>query len=73
MTPAPPAARDSPSEDTLQLDLPILLPDIEDERDPCIQRLIERVEAKRGVLQAHAVTGRPGEPAASGIWVKACR
>ncbi len=61
MTPAPRASPNPPSEDTLQLDLPILLPDIEDERDPCIQRLIERVEAKRGVLQAHVVTSGPVE------------
>ncbi len=57
-----PPSPDPPSEDTLQLDLPILLPDIEDERDPCSQRLIERGEAKRGVLQAHVVTGGPDEP-----------
>ncbi|NOX38311.1 MAG: cadmium-translocating P-type ATPase [Calditrichaeota bacterium] len=40
-------------EKKLQIELPLLLPHIEDERDQCVQRLIERLEIKRGVEQVH--------------------
>ncbi len=42
-------------ERTLQLDLPILLPEVQDDQDQCIRRLIERVEARKGVTGAHVV------------------
>ncbi|MDX1610990.1 MAG: cation-translocating P-type ATPase [Candidatus Thermoplasmatota archaeon] len=48
-----PPQRASANERTLQLDLPVLLPEVHDERDPCIQRLIQRVTAKPGVRTAH--------------------
>ncbi len=40
-------------EKKLQIELPVLLPHVKDERDQCVQRLIERLEIKRGVEQVH--------------------
>jgi len=40
-------------EATLQLRLPLLLPDVVDRRDQCIDRLTEEIRANRGVAQAH--------------------
>lgn len=42
-------------EQTVQLDIPVLLPQIEDTRDGCVRRLEEALEARRGVLRAHVV------------------
>ena len=41
------------SRSTLQLDIPILLPDVEDERDPCVSRLQERLTHRRGIERVH--------------------
>ena len=40
-------------EETLQLDLPLLLPGVPDERDQCVERLMERVSTQRGIARAH--------------------
>ncbi len=42
------------TEQTLQLEIPVLLPDIEDERDQCVERLKERItDYAKGIVQAH--------------------
>ncbi|MFV1980891.1 MAG: heavy metal translocating P-type ATPase, partial [Rhodothermia bacterium] len=48
--------------DKLQIDLPILLPDIRDARDACVSRLISSLEAKSGIDHAHVVEGTELEP-----------
>jgi len=40
-------------EATLQLKLPLLLPDVVDRRDRCVDRLTQEIRANRGVAQAH--------------------
>ena len=47
-------------EKTLQLEIPLLLPEVEDEKDDCIERLLERLENHRGIKKAH-VEHRNGE------------
>lgn len=37
----------------LTINLPIILPDVPNEKDPCISRLIDTLEGKEGVEQAH--------------------
>ncbi|MGH7601594.1 MAG: heavy metal translocating P-type ATPase, partial [bacterium] len=37
----------------LKLEIPILLPGVEDERDQSVERLLERVKSHRGIAQAH--------------------
>ncbi len=41
----------------LRLEIPLLLPDIVDERDGCVVRLQEALSARRGVNEAHVVQG----------------
>ncbi len=38
---------------TVQLEIPILLPGVEDECDQCVTRLIERLSQRKGVGQVH--------------------
>lgn len=40
-------------EQTLELEIPLLLPDIESEKDACVDRLLERIGDLRGVEKAH--------------------
>ncbi|MFQ5583063.1 MAG: heavy metal translocating P-type ATPase [Calditrichia bacterium] len=40
-------------EKTLKIEIPVLLPDVEDEQDQCIGRLLKRLSNHRGILQAH--------------------
>lgn len=47
-------------DNTLQLDIPLLLPDIDDEKDACVERLLERIGNHRGIEKAH-VDHRDGE------------
>ncbi|QXD13785.1 heavy metal translocating P-type ATPase [Rhodocaloribacter litoris] len=49
--------------DKLQLDLPILLPDVPDARDACVRRLTASLEAQEGVEHVHVLTATDGEPA----------
>lgn len=46
-------------EDTLQLDLPLLLPAILDERDQCVERLLERLAGIRGIERADDLSKLP--------------
>lgn len=41
------------SASTLQLEIPVVLPHIEDERDQCVGRLTELIAARKGIQQAH--------------------
>ncbi len=49
------------SEQTIQLDLPVLLPDLVDARDECLARLEQMLENLRGIQRAHIT--HDGEPA----------
>ena len=40
-------------ENTVQLEVSLLLPEVEDERDQCVERLLERVSRHRGIDRAH--------------------
>ncbi|HZD11779.1 MAG TPA: heavy metal translocating P-type ATPase [Candidatus Binatia bacterium] len=48
-------------ENTLKLDIPLLLPQIDDARDACVHRLERELENSRGVVRAHVKYN--GEPA----------
>jgi len=37
----------------LQLKIPVLLPQVPNEKDTCVQRLIEELEAKEGLEKVH--------------------
>ncbi len=43
----------------LKLDIPLLLPEIPDEKDLCIDRLISTLEEKEGIEKAHVKDGDP--------------
>ena len=43
----------------LQLNLPVLLPDVPDARDRCVERLLSALQAERGITEAHL---KPSEP-----------
>ena len=45
----------------LQLDIPLLLPEIPDEKDACVERLISTLEEKEGIEKAHVKDGKPAE------------
>ena len=49
---------------SVRLDLPLLLPDIKDERDRCVTRLVHLLERRDGVSRAHVVLAgeEPAEP-----------
>ena len=40
-------------DETLRLDLPLLLPEVPDARDACVHRLTESLETREGVERAH--------------------
>ena len=48
---------------TVQLDLAVLLPEVPDERDVCVQRLIDRLSARPGVERVHLVEASGSTPA----------
>src|SRR3972149_11071249 len=41
------------SENTIQLEIPILLPGVADERDQCVERLQEVLGHRKGLSQVH--------------------
>ena len=45
---------------TVQIDLPLLLPSVPDARDTCVQRLTESMEAREGVKRAHIRNAEDG-------------
>ncbi len=40
-------------EDTVKLEIPLLLPEVEDDQDGCLKRLESVLENRRGILRAH--------------------
>ena len=48
-------------EHTVRIDLPVVLPDVADERDACVERLERYLTGHRGILDAHLVT-KPEQP-----------
>ena len=46
----------------VQLDLPVLLPDVPDATDDCVERLIQSLINRAGVARAHITPGENGEP-----------
>lgn len=44
-----------------RFDLPLLLPDVPDERDECVRRLTALLENRPGVTKVHVVTGKDGD------------
>lgn len=49
------------SEQTVELEIPVLLPQIEDARDECVNRLEHELQSRRGVLHTHVLYN--GQPA----------
>ena len=45
----------------IQLDLPVLLPEVPDERDRCVDRLLQSLRAEAGVDTVHLKEGSPPE------------
>ncbi len=48
--------------DTFRIELRLLLPEVEDERDACVARLTDRLGQEPGLMRGHVVS-RKGEPA----------
>lgn len=48
---------------TLQLDIPLVLPDLPDEADACVRRLTVHLAARPGVEKVHVVGREAGKPA----------
>ncbi|WP_454905067.1 heavy metal translocating P-type ATPase [Variovorax gossypii] len=46
----------------LRLDLPLILPDVDDVEDHCVQRLTEALEGRPGISEAHVVRDPDGQP-----------
>ncbi len=47
----------------LQLDIPLLLPEVDDAADGCVTRLIAELDGRPGVEQAHVIEAGPESPA----------
>lgn len=47
----------------LRLELPMLLPDVDDPADACIDRLVNNLTARDGVVSAHVIGAQDAEPA----------
>ncbi len=48
--------------DHVQLDLPIVLPDVPDTKDACVDRLTHSLREQEGIGKAHVITATNGEP-----------
>lgn len=48
--------------DHIELDLPILLPDVPDAKDACVDRIVENLQARDGIDRAHVRPADNGEP-----------
>ncbi len=49
------------SEPRVSLELPVVLPEVDDHHDQCIERLVERLESLRGITSAHIENGEADE------------
>lgn len=47
----------------LQLDIPLLLPEVRDASDLCVRRLTDELEGREGVEEAHVIAGTEDAPA----------
>ncbi|SHK85429.1 heavy metal translocating P-type ATPase [Rhodothermus profundi] len=47
----------------VRVELPVILPDIPDERDPCVERLQASLATRQGIERVHVVPPRNGTPA----------
>ena len=47
----------------IRLDLPLLLPEIPDEADRCVARMLDELREREGVREAHVVGAAAGEAA----------
>ena len=45
----------------IQLEIPILLPEIQDEKDQCIERLVEAINNEKGIEKTHIQKGNPNQ------------
>jgi Zn2+/Cd2+-exporting ATPase len=61
----PPTRRscERPISEKLTLKLPVLLPDVPDDHDACVDRLIESLRSEAGVEDVHVVEATDAEPA----------
>jgi len=48
--------------DRIQLDLPILLPDVPDAKDACVERLTSSLQAHSGIDRVHVAPAENGDP-----------
>ena len=46
----------------LQIEIPVLLPKVPDEKDQCVTRLIERLSGREGIEKVHIADGNNGMP-----------
>ena len=46
----------------LRLDLPLVLPDVDDANDRCVTRLLDALSGRPGLAEAHVVGGESGSP-----------
>ncbi|NBC16275.1 MAG: heavy metal translocating P-type ATPase, partial [Bacteroidetes bacterium] len=53
---------DTQRSNTHRLDLPVLLPDIPDARDACVQRLTSSLRGHEGIARVHVVAAQNGTP-----------
>jgi Zn2+/Cd2+-exporting ATPase len=56
-------SREPPISEKLTLNLPVLLPDVPDDHDACVDRLIGSLRAEAGVEDVHVVAAADAEPA----------
>lgn len=49
--------------DKTRFDIPIVLPDVPGEADPCVERLLAHLRSRDGVSEAHVVAAAQGKPA----------
>ena len=45
----------------IQIEIPILLPEIPNEKDQCVARLVQALKAKKGIEDVHIKEGTPAE------------
>ncbi len=52
-------------EKTIELEIPLLLPNVKDEQDECLNRLEVSLQNQRGILRAHLEREKTPAPANS--------
>lgn len=46
------------NENTLEIEIPLLLPGVQNERDACLQRLESTLQGRKGISRAHLLLDR---------------